>query len=621
MFAPVFSTVLPYLLSGFLEYYASCNARLANYASYDDWTWIRREDGLNAQRMSDRKGVFGFRNKPVHLTVFGVVSAVNEDGTLDLVRPQWDRFGAAGQNLGTQFQLQLVALCRVLDEHDMSSDLVRFSETPGVQTIWEVLSPLEIAMYTLPETSFAGARWRAKKTGPDRIDIGDDVVVTRSFFRVETISGRPDQGKLPLSEIPGNCRVKEKKTAAAIVPRSKGIAMLTLRAVRPTYSSSLPMSLTLSAVHAFASQFSVDGYNKDTEYWLRKVTNQALLAWALNDTVWLDIVRVFAEYAVNRAGPVSDTGSFVVLPLELAFEIIALLDSRARINFAVTCKELKFLCAAFVDHELCASTTHFYLRFSDIHFMLVTTRTFMTGHGVEGVAGGSRIGDSSLDFWAEYSTTRTVLVFLQAVGPYTLDPVPVPGDLCDIWILRSRGRVIRVRECHSGALYTLLSGPNTHGMGYCDRNAIRHAYPELMDMRVALSTPFSMPIDYTREAVVTTWRMVRRVVDHGFTWAAEYDVAHVCGKSFNCPATSRRSRDGGWMSLALPLARYGRSGCISDVGWTLRGVGCYGGVEHGPEPSMATLANYAVTHAYWFDTMAALAGSSTAPTGILAYYV
>ncbi|KAJ6455109.1 hypothetical protein C8R47DRAFT_1228426 [Mycena vitilis] len=111
----MFATVHPYLLAGFLEYYVSRPAPLATYAQ---WTWIGRGPGLNAQKVSDRKGVFGFRNKPIRFTVFGVVSSVNRDGTVDLARPQWDLFGSAGRGLGIQFDMQILTLCKVLEEHD-----------------------------------------------------------------------------------------------------------------------------------------------------------------------------------------------------------------------------------------------------------------------------------------------------------------------------------------------------------------------------------------------------------------------------------------------------------------------------------------------------------------------
>ncbi|KAJ7153795.1 hypothetical protein C8R46DRAFT_1042172 [Mycena filopes] len=110
-----------HIFRAFLAFYTE---RKNPLATYEDWAWVARGDGLNAQKKR-RSPAGSSTTTPVRFSVFGVVVDDETDHREDIIKlrcPDWADCGSVGRDLEVQFNSQLATLARVLERHDWVPD-------------------------------------------------------------------------------------------------------------------------------------------------------------------------------------------------------------------------------------------------------------------------------------------------------------------------------------------------------------------------------------------------------------------------------------------------------------------------------------------------------------------
>ncbi|KAJ6476664.1 hypothetical protein C8R47DRAFT_1075532 [Mycena vitilis] len=112
-----------HLLRAHLAYY---HGRKHTLAFYNDWRWVQRGAGLNAQTPPSGRITTGFScSSPVRFTVFGMVRQTDRQGVIVLERPHWTTPTLVGRDLTLQYDMQLLTLARVLDQHGWEPEIPR----------------------------------------------------------------------------------------------------------------------------------------------------------------------------------------------------------------------------------------------------------------------------------------------------------------------------------------------------------------------------------------------------------------------------------------------------------------------------------------------------------------
>ncbi|KAJ7731966.1 hypothetical protein B0H16DRAFT_1468763 [Mycena metata] len=314
---------------------------------------------------------------------------------------------------------------------------------------------------------------------------------------------------------------------------------------------------------------------------LATIDNSALFALAVENPTCREFIMRFA-----RESPVvhSNTGHFTPLPTEIVYHTIGYMDMKTRLKFLATCKEHQSLITALLYYDLRVLISHYHLDFREVRFMLVATATLMSGYALQHLFGRPWFKSDCLDFFALPAWKADIIRFLTQNGRYNTPVTCIPGEHYTTWVLRTRGRRIRVLECHVYPLAAILGGDHSHRMAYCDGTDVLHAYAELTLEARTLTTSGAMIIQDTLEEHVEIWRLLTKAVRHGYTWIFEYEAGHECGTVASCPASARHSRDAGWLRLRLGDTGYGRACRQPIVRWSLNGAGCSTGRLEG-EPT------------------------------------
>jgi hypothetical protein len=187
-----------------------------------------------------------------------------------------------------------------------------------------------------------------------------------------------------------------------------------------------------------------------------------------------------------------------------------------------------------------------------------------------------------IDLFTSQGDGLLVCDFIVSTTPYSTGTHP--DTVTEMWTLRvlSFGnRKIRVFESFTTAMSALSRCNTTAFMGFVDGRSLRHAYPGLMDARIAITTPSQLPIESTLEDHQSIWRVLKRTRERGYKVETELPFTHSCGHHPDCPATLRTSCDSGWLNISLPAVHYGSSGDRPGTCWSLFGTGCKRGILDG----------------------------------------
>ncbi|KAJ7720613.1 hypothetical protein B0H16DRAFT_1792599 [Mycena metata] len=349
-----------------------------------------------------------------------------------------------------------------------------------------------------------------------------------------------------------------------------------------------------------------------TEYFTR-IGNATLFAAAVESD---NCRQKIMEFVRSRPESIalSDIGRFDMLPLELAYRLLREMDMGSRGKFGATCKEHRDISGSTRRFEVAVVTAKYHLDFKEVRFMLTATGTLMSGYALQQVIQGPGLKSDCLDFFTGADWTWDVMTFLALRGEYTVDPEFIPGELYTSYILRSRGRKIRVHECHKHPLACILAHENSHRMGFCDGDGIHYAYAELLRNNLTLATPKSMVIHDELEYHQEIWRLLEKARDHDLTWIWEHPHTHECGRDYSCPATLRHSRDRGWVHCTFTNNPFGPSPRLPVIPWSLCGTGCSTG-DFGETPVLITLGD----DEEWYATMNAFLTLDAPPATLETY--
>ncbi|KAJ7654699.1 hypothetical protein DFH06DRAFT_1133454 [Mycena polygramma] len=279
----------------------------------------------------------------------------------------------------------------------------------------------------------------------------------------------------------------------------------------------------------------------------------------------------------NPTDPTSPSGYFGFFPVKLVFTILSLVTMPERVRIGATCRHLSALCAAFMQCELETLLADYYLDFKLMRFLVIATKSLMTGYGLQSLFGGPILQSDTIDLYTTPQTTGDVLAFMMLTSDYTPTRADVDGPWNAVWVLRRPLSKIRVVEFSIHHLNALLTGHMPHRMGSFDGDFVRHPYAALALDRLAIATPYALPLRLVNTEHKKVWSMLHKAIDHGFGWAFEYDSVHACGVHPCCPATLRTTADAGWAHLRLPRADYGSAPQLPRGSWSLCGTGCAAG--------------------------------------------
>ncbi|KAJ7021402.1 hypothetical protein C8F04DRAFT_1195529 [Mycena alexandri] len=324
-------------------------------------------------------------------------------------------------------------------------------------------------------------------------------------------------------------------------------------------------------------------YDGHTEEYFTRISNDVLFLAAMkNAGCWERVMRWIRSISY---GPVdlSQAGVLAALPAELVYRIVGHMTLKSRVRFSMTCKDVRYLCASLAHFDLGVICANYHLDFTEVRFMLVATQTCMAGFALQSIFSGPVTGEDSLDFFARAVWAEEVVAFLLKSERYTADPMSMSNGGYTTTVLRSSTHRIRVIGCPSTALQGVTSQNHSARFGYCDGYRIRHAYAELMDERITLTTPNLLPIADDLAAHGQTWETVHKALRHGLTWVFEYGKPHDCRDklSFSCPANLRDTLDGGWFQMYLFDTAYGANKTIELIAWPFFGLGCRNGTIRG----------------------------------------
>ncbi|KAJ6518258.1 hypothetical protein C8R47DRAFT_1062791 [Mycena vitilis] len=519
------STIRPFLLPGFLEYYRT---RPAPLSVSEDWAWVKRKDGLNAQAPKARKG---FRsNAPVKFAVWGMVTGTHREGIVELKRPRWEADGVAGRELGIQFDMQLLTLCRALELHVLDN---RIPNDTIALTTDSTDIPIGAALFA---TCLLSVLDNAADDAPERYKL--DVL---------TIDG------LYLDFVP----------------------------VRVKYSPSAESAAAGHHFHKLLSRLKTADDDDETFQWLSTMWIGDLWTVALADEECMAKVIKYTTTACNGSGPVSDVGFFAMLPLELDYRLLEFLSPSERVILGRASKGFNWICRCYMQSELQVLLAVYKLDFTAIRLMLTATATVMSGWAFHSIFNNHLLPTDALDFVTTEKTSAAVLAFLTLSSAYALSGMSTNNTDFKSWTLKLDGRKIRVLEYPVDYGTAMLTSHVNHRMGYCDGSTVRHPYGGIAYDRIAFATPSCLPIRNRPRELKKTWEIVHAALDHGYTWYFELTKRHVCGRHPYCPATPRTTIDDGWLNLRLPDAGFGSADKTRSLGWSLYGSGCDAGILGG----------------------------------------
>jgi hypothetical protein len=285
------------------------------------------------------------------------------------------------------------------------------------------------------------------------------------------------------------------------------------------------------------------------------------------------------------------------------------------------------MCAGYLQFLLATLLADYHLNFKEVRFVLVATESLMGGYAMQQIINGPDVESDCLDFYTAKEWTWDVINYLALSGQYTVNQSPYRGPLYDIWMLRTPGSKIRVMECKTAPIASVVSSPNSHRVGYCDGSSVRHAYPELLLDGRTLVTPRSMPINDNLNNHVAVWKLLHKATTRGLEWVFEFCEPHNCGSSPNCPTTIRFSNDNGWLCMNLPGTRYGVAPAPRLTSWTFFGAGCstssngaFQASAHDGKPFYDIYTNTnCISDREWYATVRSLMSSDVAPVTFRSY--
>ncbi|KAJ7100063.1 hypothetical protein B0H15DRAFT_944440 [Mycena belliarum] len=351
---------------------------------------------------------------------------------------------------------------------------------------------------------------------------------------------------------------------------------------------------------------------------LRTVDASTVLRVLLRDPSSVQKILEYARSSTLFYFDWSNTGWIKKLPPECLAQILGELNIKDRVSFGRTCRDHKIAIEALVFHEQSVAFAASGLDFAEVRLLLLATHTLVGGSVIPQIMRAiPRSRRNQPDFYIDRRDEDRVLRFLELAGGFTPVAAPITIAQYSITTLKSATAVIRVFRCPNDPILGILRNPASHQFGFCNANRVYHAYPQLLDEGVALTTPAMFHMGEELEDHVAAWTLLHEVTQLGLRWRFDNDKQHICGAqaAYSCPATLRITTDGGWSRFRTIPSSLGAAAAVARVTWSFGGTGCRAGILDGGRVYPVSTED----NEEWYATVAALIETEEAPTAVLSY--
>ncbi|KAJ6477467.1 hypothetical protein C8R47DRAFT_1220003 [Mycena vitilis] len=278
---------------------------------------------------------------------------------------------------------------------------------------------------------------------------------------------------------------------------------------------------------------------------------------------------------------------FQSLPTEIALVIVRNMKFSDRAHFAGASEYASDLVATTLHLNARRLLQKYKLCFAQIRLMQTATGAVIAGSTMTDMVATQPLlpsGDS-IDIVAPSGKGHAVVDYLQLASSYTtrsqVSQYNYATNIARVWSLKSHSLTINVIESLTeNVLDVVLNFKMTCVYGIWTAKGVWHAYPDLTEGGIAVTTPVKFPLQETDTMVRRAWRALHKYMAGGMTIALnELPMQHVCGMDLNCPATVRLVGDKGCSFNAFPSWPYDREAEEIPLScWTLAGTGCNQGI-------------------------------------------
>ncbi|KAJ7084469.1 hypothetical protein B0H15DRAFT_802526 [Mycena belliarum] len=235
---------------------------------------------------------------------------------------------------------------------------------------------------------------------------------------------------------------------------------------------------------------------------------QKILDYARSATVYSNCTDFFKSKCRADTGTVhgSDNGLIKKLAPECLAEVVGDLNIKDRIAFGRTCKDHRIAITALVFHEQSVAFAACGLNFAEVRLLLLATQSLVGGCVIPQIMRAiPRSPKNHPDFYIDRRNEERVVRFLDFAGGFRPVGVPIVVGQYSITTLRSSTAELRVFGCPSEPILGVLLNRASHKFGFCDANTVYHAYPQLLDDGVVLTTPAVFRIAEELEDHIAAW--------------------------------------------------------------------------------------------------------------------
>ncbi|KAJ7106079.1 hypothetical protein C8R43DRAFT_1140692 [Mycena crocata] len=266
--------------------------------------------------------------------------------------------------------------------------------------------------------------------------------------------------------------------------------------------------------------------------------------------------RVVSAYLQEKPGvegeaqgiPVSPSGAFGSIPVEVTEMVVLLLSMRDRIVFGATCRVHRAIVGRATLTATTACLQPYNLSLINLRFLQTCTATIIAGPTVKRLLCHrerlpfAKGGPMTLDVYCSKRYTRQVPAFLARVTGYTVGNYS--GSLGGGGGIRSATTLARVGAPSINVFVTsspnpldaVLHLPTTADMGVLALDRLWHPYPYITFNGVALTTPARLPVNslFNRQKA---WDVIQSNYDVGVDLDSQFRDYHTCSSAPSCPLT------------------------------------------------------------------------------------
>ncbi|KAJ7181801.1 hypothetical protein C8R43DRAFT_1117141 [Mycena crocata] len=333
--------------------------------------------------------------------------------------------------------------------------------------------------------------------------------------------------------------------------------------------------------------------------------------------------------ATDVGGTASSEG-WTSLPIELGMQVLKDMDLGQQLKFAKTSTFSSAMVGEALQLAATAVLRPFELTFAEMRLVQTALGCVVSGSAVTYLVQSSpTFTPGDLDLFTAAQEGYYVVQYLKHGKRYALhDSVgsyASASGVRKVWTLKNvtTGAQIHVIESVTdNPFHAILRFHSTCVMGAWTDVGLWHAFPDLTDAALSITTPRQMPLRGGIRTGQRFWKVLSKYRgSRGFKFSFdEYDAIHHCGRDWNCPVTMRSTGDGGCLTAAFPTWAFSADSVQRPhLCWTLGGHGCSKGIKdtESDAPTVSVCASYV---GRWADAMNLLLDMETEPTALSDYF-